>query len=104
MNSALVTTGPQAFTVNSVDAFQLSAWNNGVPWALASATLLLTDPQGNGYSVPASVSGFKVTAPWQVIGPVGTWVRSWDCTGTDGVRQVSLPITFEVVQSPGTPF
>ena len=106
MNSSLVTTGIIPYTVGSVERFQLAPTLHGLPWALASATLLLTAPDGTGYSLAATVAsgGYEIYRDWTVIGPVGTWVRAWQVVGLNAVLQTSRPITMEVITSPGTPF
>ena len=104
VNTSLVCTGPQVFTVGSTELFQLDAWLDGRPWQLASAELRLTDPNGSGTVVSGAVSGYSVTAAFTVAVPVGTWVRSWKATDATGVVQYSVPTTFRVINSPGTPF
>lgn len=111
MNSALISTGPDLFTVGTRVTFQPSPWNNGLLWQLQSASLLLTDPLGGTYTVAATGSGVNWAATWTVIGVngsgadvTGTWVRAWSVVGTDGVPAVSVPETFRVINSPGTPF
>lgn len=104
VNTSLVCTGPQVLTVGSMELFQLDAWLDGRPWALASAQLLLTDPNGASTVVNATVSGHSVTAAWTAAAPVGTWVRSWKATDSGSVVQYSIPVTFRVINSPGTPF
>ncbi len=104
MNSSLVTTGPEFFTTGSTLLFKLKPYLNGLLWRLTASTLLLTDPNGASYSIPASVSGFQVAAPWTVLGIEGTWVRAWMARDVTGIVLFTLPLTFRVVNSPGNPF
>ena len=103
-NSALVTTGPEILTIGSGVTFQLSPWKGGLLWDVVVATLRLTAPDGTTSSTTVGASGGQILVPWTVIAPEGTWVRAWSVTGSDGVHLISLPITFRVIQSPGTPF
>ena len=105
VNSSLVTTGPSRFTVGSSALFQLSGFLDKLPWDLTggSARLLLADPNGQSYDYAATVQNRGAVYDWTVLNVAGTWVRSWKATGADGTVEYSIPITFSVVASPGTP-
>ena len=83
---------------------QLKPYLNGLLWSLSAATLLLTSPTGVSYSVPATVNGNQITAPWTVVATEGTWVRAWRMQDSSGIVLFTLPLTFRVVISPGNPF
>lgn len=102
MNNALVTTGLQPLCVNSTETFQFQGMLDGLPWDLTSgsATLKLTDPNGNNSSITATISGGCAFANWTVVGPAGNWLRAWDIVDATGIRQVSRPIIFAVISSP----
>ena len=102
MNNALVTTGLLPLTIGSTETFQEQPFLDGVPWNLAGGivSLLLTDPNGVKYTIPATVSGYTATANWTVIGPTGNWVRAWQNQDASGIIQISRPIIFSVVSSP----
>ena len=106
MNTQLVTTGLKPLVINSNDTFVLQPFNNGVIWDLTggSATLRMTDPNGITYAYPATIvgppGGAGAQYPWTVIAPPGDWRRCWDVVSANGIRQVTLPIAFEVVASP----
>ncbi len=106
MNSAIVTTGPEEFTIGSTEVFQAKPIKSGLPWNLAggSGNLLLTDPNGQSYVLPVTVDGFTARRAYTIATPAGTWVRAWDLTDATGVRQISRPLTFSVIVSPGDPF
>ncbi len=105
-NSSLVTTGPTRYFVGSSIQFQLDAELNQLPWDLTggSGSLKMTAPDASTVTISATIQGRGAVAAWTVSNIPGVWVRAWDVTDSTGVRQVSEPITFEVVVSPGTPF
>lgn len=104
MNNFLVTTGNKPLVINSTELFQLNKDLDMLDWNLIGGTVncLLRDPTGNLITIPATIAANgAVTAPWTVIGPVGTnWTRAWDCTDASGIRQVTNPISFAVISSP----
>ena len=106
MNTQLVTTGLKPLTINSNDTILFQPFANGVIWDLTggSATLRMVDPNGMVYAYPASIVGPAgagiASYPWTVIAPPGDWRRAWDVTNAQGIRQVTLPLAFEVVASP----
>jgi hypothetical protein len=82
---------------------------DNLPWNIAAGVvkLLMTDPNGVNTVIgavlgPADILGniYTAVASWVVIGPVGAWVRAWDVTDQNGIRQVSRPIVFNVISSP----
>lgn len=105
MNSSLVTTGSQAFPIGVMVDFQASAKQNGIFWDLTGgrATLLLTDSAGNTYSSTGTIIGSSAIASFIIPNVPGKMVRAWQLTDGNGVIELSLPIAFTVVASPGTP-
>lgn len=106
MNSALNTTGILPLTVGSVYTFEHQGILNGLGWDLTggSASLLMTAPDGSAYTYAASISGGNAFYTWTALNIPGTWVLAWSVTDADNRHQVSRPIVFEVMVSPGTPF
>jgi len=106
MNSSLVTTGPEEFTVGSTELMQSKAFKGGLLWNLVggSARLLMTDPDGTDYDLAATPQNGGASVGWTVPNVPGTWVRAWKLIDSTGVIQISVPITFRVVLSPGDPF
>jgi len=106
MNTSLVTTGITPVAVGSMQVFQASPVLNGQPWDLTggSANLLMTDPVGGTYDIIATVIGFGAAASFTIPNVVGSWVRAWKLTDATGLVEYSLPITMNVVASPGVPF
>ena len=102
VQSALVTTGLEPICIGSMETWQVQPWLNGVPWNLAggSATLKLTDPNGVNTSFAGTISGGGAFYVWTVIGPAGTWVRSWTLTDSTGLVQVMAPEAMVVISSP----
>ncbi len=102
MNTALVTTGILPLTIGSTETFEVQAALNGLPWDLTAGTasLILSDPTGAKTTISATISGSTARAPWTVVTPIGTWVRAWSVTDASGVKQVSRPIVFTVIDSP----
>lgn len=102
MNNALVTTNLTPLTIGSIETFELDPTLDGLPWNMAGGvvTLLMTDPLGFGYTLPATVSGYMATVNWVVIGPAGTWLRAWKVQDASGIIQYSQPIIFEIIPSP----
>lgn len=105
MNSALVTTGNLPIAVGSQQTFQVNPSLNGDPWDLSggSARLLMTDPTGQAYDLAATVIGVGATCNFTIPNVPGTWVRAWKLTDSTGLVEYTLPITFSVVVSPGSP-
>lgn len=106
MNSSLVTTGPEQLTVGSTKLFQLSAFKApGVLWDLTggSAQVLLCDPNQQTYTLNATIQDKGAVRSWTVLDVEGTWVRAWKATDAQGNVEYSLPLTFEVIRSPGIP-
>ena len=105
MNSALVTTGLMPLTVNSIELFQHQGILNGQVWDLTggSATLRMADPDGTTYAYACTIASGNAFYTWTVLNVPGTWVRAWDVTDAQGRRQVSRPLVFEVIASPGLP-
>jgi hypothetical protein len=104
LNTALVTTGLKPLTLGSTELFEAAPVLDLQPWNLAggSAQLILADPIGSLTTITGTIgaSGYSVTAPWTVAGPVGNWTRAWRLVDATGIIQVSLPIVFEVQSSP----
>jgi hypothetical protein len=104
MNTRLVTTGLAPLNIGSTEIFQVAPLLNGAPWNLAggSATLTLSDPNGNKTTLAGSIvgTGYGATSGWTVVGPVGTWTRSWTLSDASGIVQVTDPIVFVVQSSP----
>jgi hypothetical protein len=100
MNNVLDTTGQIPLAIGSVELFQVQPWLLGLPWAVTSGSLKLTDPNGMTTTFTLSVVGGTYTAgPWTVAGPAGQWARTWTLSDASGAHQVSLQIPFQVVQS-----
>jgi hypothetical protein len=104
MNEAIVTVGLQPLTINSRHRFELSAEKDGLPWNIAGGAvkLLMTDPAGAShvYTATLGTDGFSAFFDWTVIAPTGAWFRAWDVTDAAAVREISLPIVFDVISSP----
>jgi hypothetical protein len=103
MNTSFSTTGLFPLVIGSSEVFICDAFANQLPWsAIAGGTvnLLLSDPNGVQYTVPATIVGATPSANWTIIGPVGQWGRGWSITDSNGVTQVSATEAFEVQTSP----
>ncbi len=102
MNSRLVTTGNVPLTVYSVETFRFSAFKNSLLWDLTGGTavLKLYDPAGTVTSYTATIDGSSGRYTLALPDLPGTWVRAWDLTDAEGVRQISRPFVFSVVRSP----
>lgn len=102
MQNQLVTTGIRPLTIGSVELFQAQPFLNQLPWDWTGGTvqLLMTDPNGNNYTFPATVQNMGAVFQWTVTGPVGAWVRAWKVVDAQGRKQISLPIVFNVISSP----
>lgn len=102
MNSQLQTIGFEPLTIGSTKTFLYQGYLGGVPWNLAggSGSLKMVDPNGVAYSYPVQIAGGDAFVVWTVLPPGGTWLRAWDVTDANGVRDVSPPIAFAVASSP----
>jgi hypothetical protein len=123
LNTSLTTTGVVPICVGSIEQFQEKATLNGLEWFIGggSAQVNMTDSNGNSYTLAAIITpdGYSaITVPWTVVGSPSsgatppnnnnlygpwTWVRSWTLTDAQGRKQISRPIVFTVLQSPGVP-
>jgi hypothetical protein len=101
-NNAFATTGLRPYSIGDNLLFQISPFKNGLPWDLTmgQATLLLSDPNGNNYSFPGSISAGQITYPWTVVGPVGTWTRAWKLKDASGIQEIQNATAFTVASSP----
>jgi hypothetical protein len=103
MQVGLVTTGLAPLCIGSVETFVHLGYLNGLAWNLTggSASLLMTDSQGNQYTYPSTIGADGVArVVWTVAAPAGQWVRAWKATDSTGLTQVSKSITFVVASSP----
>lgn len=105
MNTNITTTGQTPLTIGSIETFQASAFKNGLPWDLTGGVvnLILEDPSGSQTTISGTISGNGATATWTVTGPENTssgWRRAWSITDAAGVKQISRPISFNVIASP----
>lgn len=101
MNNQIVTTGPINYAIGSTKTFRVAPKLNGVPWDLnlGSATLFLTDPNGNTTTITAQIVNNAASATWTVAGPSGIWTRQWSFTDVLGNTENSIPRAFGVVGS-----
>jgi hypothetical protein len=110
---ALVTTGVRGQTIGSPRTFVYDPRLNGGLWDMSGGVvnLLLSDPQGNITTVPATIdpAGFSARANWVIAAPEGYW--TWAFSVQDAAMlaagtppNISLPLVFKAVYSPYSTF
>lgn len=99
MLNAYATTGLENYAIGSMKTFQLQASKNGLPWDLSGGfgSVLLVDPTGALTNLLATIQNSNAFTNWQVQGPAGEWVYSWNVTDATGFQKVSLPQAFGVI-------
>lgn len=102
MSTSQVTTGIAPLVIGAGTTFTLVPFKDLIAWALTggSGNLLLKDPNGMPYTLPATIALFSATVNWTVIAPAGTWTRAWSITDGTGLTLISKPISFTVTASP----